>query len=81
VIYTPEGRQARRATITPLTLPDAAAERLDLRGPQHSIEMAVHPEQVITLPAKVGASASDSGDDGAREIELDDDDENPFGQI
>jgi energy-coupling factor transporter ATP-binding protein EcfA2 len=79
VIYTPEGRQAQRAAITLLALPDTAAERIDLDGPQHPIEIAVHPEQVISLPATV--STTDPGVGESDQLGLDDDDQHPFGQI
>jgi energy-coupling factor transporter ATP-binding protein EcfA2 len=81
VIYTPEGRQAQRAAITPLMLPDAAAERIDLDGPQHPIEMAIHPEQVIGLPATVGPRTTDTGNDESAQLELADDDQHPFEKL
>jgi hypothetical protein len=81
VIYTPESRQAQRAVITLLTLPDAAAERIDLGGPQHPIEMAVHPERVIALPATDNASATETGSEGSDQLDLDDDHQHPFGRI
>jgi len=78
VIYTPEGRQAKRAAIAPFTLPDADAERIEPDGAQHPIEMAVHPEQSIALPATFGSDTDDGPPDDS---ESGDNDEHPFGYI
>ena len=64
VIYTPEGRQAVQAVIAPVFLPDKPAQRINREGPQDPIEMAVHPESVIALPAPVSATAASASDQG-----------------
>ena len=50
-------------------------------APQHPIEMAVHPEQVITLPATVDASTTDTGEDGSGGLDLGDGDQHPFERL
>jgi len=81
VIYTFVGHQARRAAITPLALPDAVPERIGPDGPQHPIEMAVHPEQMIALPATVSASITDTGEEAPGEVDPGDDDLHAFEQL
>jgi hypothetical protein len=43
--------------------------------------MAVHPEQVIALPATAGTSTTEAGDDGSDLLQLGDDDQHPFERL
>jgi energy-coupling factor transporter ATP-binding protein EcfA2 len=61
VIYTPEGLQAQRTQITPVSLPADEPTRIDLAGERDQVEIAVHPEEILTASHRARTPDHDDG--------------------
>jgi hypothetical protein len=68
VIYTPVAGEPTRCAILPIELADVAPLRIDPAGPQHSCEIAVHPEEC--LPDFRSVSSHATLDEAAPSTEL-----------
>jgi energy-coupling factor transporter ATP-binding protein EcfA2 len=87
IVYTPEGMQAQRSTISPVFLPAQQPERIEPTGALHPVEMRVHRENHLTLsaghtrPPRQTTRDSDQAAGQPTSRAPKDDDENPFAAI